>query len=103
MELELTDYIDADEGRDFGDATASGVVEPCENCGRTGERLTLVPEWEYMGCDDCMGEALAALAAEAAAKKPAARAIAAAPRYAAIGNGLYFPVGNGKRRNRRAF
>jgi hypothetical protein len=59
-----------------------------------------------MGCDDCMGEALAALAAEAAAaavKKPAARAIAAAPRYAAIGNGLYFPVGSGKRRNRGAF
>jgi hypothetical protein len=71
MELDIMDYIDWDEGRDFGDATASAAVDPCENCGRTGERLTLIPEWEYMGCDDCMAEALAVLAAEAAERQAA--------------------------------
>jgi len=38
----------------------------CQNCGRDVTRLTLVPEFEYMGCDDCMEEALAVIAKEAA-------------------------------------
>jgi hypothetical protein len=61
--MELSDYIDWDEGRDSG-ASASAAVSQCENCGRTGERLTLVPEFDYMGCDDCMAEALAVIARE---------------------------------------
>ena len=53
--MELIDYIDADEGRDFA------AADRCENCGRGGERLTRVPEFDYMGCDDCMEEALAVI------------------------------------------
>jgi hypothetical protein len=52
--MELIDYIDADEGRDF-------AADRCENCGRGGERLTRVPEFDYMGCDECMEEALAVI------------------------------------------
>jgi len=36
----------------------------CQNCGQTSERLTFIPEFEYMGCDDCVAEALAVLANE---------------------------------------
>ncbi len=36
----------------------------CENCGRTVERLALVPRFNYLGCDDCMAEALAIIAEE---------------------------------------
>lgn len=43
----------------------------CENCNQVVDRLTQVPEFDYMGCDDCMAEALAVLASEAAiARKP---------------------------------
>jgi hypothetical protein len=69
--LDVTDYIDWDEGRDSEDASASYNVLECENCGQTAERLTLVPEWEYMGCDDCMEEALAQLAREAGERRAA--------------------------------
>ena len=34
----------------------------CQNCGKTCERLTFIPEFEYMGCDDCVAEALAVVA-----------------------------------------
>jgi ribosomal protein S27E len=62
--MEINDYIDWDEGRDFEDASASVAVLKCENCGTTGERLTRVPEFDYMGCDECMEEALAIIARE---------------------------------------
>jgi hypothetical protein len=45
------------------------AVHECENCGRSGQRLTLVPEFDYMGCDDCMEEALAVI--ERGAVQPA--------------------------------
>jgi hypothetical protein len=32
----------------------------CQNCGVVTDRLTLVPEFDYMGCDECMEEALKA-------------------------------------------
>ena len=63
--MELMDYIDWDEGRDF--ASHAEAHGKCENCGQTGERLTLVPEFDYMGCDECMEEALAVIAREEAA------------------------------------
>jgi hypothetical protein len=44
---------------------AAGPV--CQNCDRVVDRVTLVPEFNYMGCDDCMDEALHVLAAEAKA------------------------------------
>jgi hypothetical protein len=59
--MELIDYIDADEGRDFEDASCSVAVLTCENCKTGCERLTRVPEFDYMGCDECMEEALAVI------------------------------------------
>ena len=59
--MTAADYIDWDEGRDF---PAPAADNECENCGRTCERLTRVPEFNYMGCDDCMEEALAVIARE---------------------------------------
>jgi len=35
--------------------------DTCQNCGVTAH-LSLVPEFNYMGCDDCMEEALAVIA-----------------------------------------
>ena len=72
--MEIIDYIDWDEGRDFpGDASASCAVQVCENCGCTAEVLTRVPEFDYMGCDDCMQEALAEIAREAKREPQQAR------------------------------
>jgi len=45
---------------------ASKLALKCEKCGRSADRVTLVPEFNFMGCDDCHSEALRAIAAEAA-------------------------------------
>jgi len=45
----------------------------CANCGATVDRVTLVPEFEYLGCDDCMAEALAVIARERAEDVVAAK------------------------------
>ena len=64
--MTTSDYIDCDEVRDFPeDASVSEAVLTCGNCKAHADRLTLVPEWDYMGCDDCMEEALAVIAREA--------------------------------------
>lgn len=64
--MTTADYIDWDEGREFpADASFSEAVLTCENCKAHVDRLTRVPEWDYMGCDDCMEEALAVIAREA--------------------------------------
>jgi hypothetical protein len=42
----------------------------CQNCDRVVERVTLVPEFNYYGCDDCMEEALKQIAREQL-RKPA--------------------------------
>ena len=62
--MTTADYIDWDEGRDFGDASDSVAVLRCENCKAHADRLTRVPEFDYMGCDECMEEALAVIARE---------------------------------------
>jgi hypothetical protein len=62
--MTTADYIDWDEGRDFADASSSEAVLTCENCKTHADRLTRVPEWDYMGCDDCMEEALAVIERE---------------------------------------
>jgi hypothetical protein len=75
--METIDYIDWDEGREI-----AASVDRCENCGRGGERLTRVPEFDYMGCDDCMEEALAVIErkqAEAAVTSAAADFLRAFP------------------------
>jgi hypothetical protein len=38
----------------------------CQNCDRVVDRVTLVPEFNYLGCDDCMEEALRVIAHEKA-------------------------------------
>lgn len=42
----------------------SAAVNECENCGHASETLVHVPEWNFMGCDDCMEECMTILAAE---------------------------------------
>src|SRR5689334_11953605 len=42
----------------------TGSDNTCQNCGQSSERVTFIPEFEYMGCDDCVVEALAVLADE---------------------------------------
>ena len=70
--MTTADYIDWDEGRDFpADASFSEAVLTCENCKAHADRLTRVPEWDYMGCDDCMEEALAVIAREQEPATPA--------------------------------
>lgn len=75
----------------------------CDNCGRAVERVTLVPEFEYMGCDDCRAEAEAVIEREArelavVASEPgesggkgreARRLPDLPPAVSVIGNGLY--------------
>src|ERR1041384_7268891 len=36
----------------------------CQNCGRSADRLTFIPEFEYMGCDDCVEESHSVLTVE---------------------------------------
>ena len=61
--MNAIDYIDWDE-REFPDASASVAVNECQNCGQTCETLHHVPEFGYLGCDDCMEEAMAIIARE---------------------------------------
>jgi hypothetical protein len=55
-------------GNRFRDEIANSTYHPdgyvCQNCDRVVERVTLVPEFEYLGCDDCMEEALKQIARE---------------------------------------
>ena len=55
--------------RRFAEEIANSTYHPdgykCQNCGKIVDRLTPVPEFNYMGCDDCMEEALAVIAHEA--------------------------------------
>jgi hypothetical protein len=49
-----------------GDDLDTDASSICRNCGKTADRLPLVPEFEYMGCDSCTVEAQAVLARERA-------------------------------------
>src|SRR5262249_14355675 len=62
--MEFTDYIDPDEGRDEP-AIAEAPFE-CFNCGKGCGQLHYVPEFDYMGCEECLDEAMEQLASEAA-------------------------------------
>jgi predicted nucleic acid-binding Zn ribbon protein len=46
------------------ESTPPLVGPRCENCGQTVDRVTPVPEFLYLGCDDCMAEALKQIARE---------------------------------------
>lgn len=64
--MELIDYIDPDEGRDFP-APFFTEGEPCENCGATcdsGSR-TWIPGFDYWACNDCAEECQILIFAEA--------------------------------------
>src|SRR5215471_7893510 len=78
--MELTDYIDADEGR--MEAEPAEAAHECFNCGKACDELHHVPEFDYMGCEDCLDEAMELLARESAGKElyPAERQILVAVR-----------------------
>jgi len=61
--MELIDYIDWDEGRDFGPAMTELPV--CECCGEDAESLAWQREWTFFACPTCVRECEAQLAAEA--------------------------------------
>ena len=86
--MELTDYIDGDEGRD--EVAQSEAAGECFNCGRRAGELHHVPEFDYMGCEECLDEAMALLEAEAAGKElyPAERQILAAARRKSMGRAV---------------
>jgi hypothetical protein len=65
MEMDFDLDLDELEPMYYGDEAAD-TDDGCGNCGKVGVELHHVPEFDYMGCDDCMEEALALLATEAA-------------------------------------
>jgi hypothetical protein len=86
--MELTDYIDWDEGRD--EVAQSEAACECFNCGRQCGELHHVPEFDYMGCEDCLDEAMRLLEREASGKElwPAERQILAKVRPKPMGQAL---------------
>jgi len=61
--MELIDYIDYDEGRDFPPASTEELV--CDGCGKEAALLTYQPEWDFFACPSCIAECDTQLAAEA--------------------------------------
>jgi hypothetical protein len=73
----------------YGEAyTESDSGSACGNCGKVTAELHNVPEFDYIGCTECLEEAVALLEAEAAGKElyPAERQILAAARRKPMGN-----------------
>jgi hypothetical protein len=52
----------------------------CQNCDRVVDRITLVPEFNYLGCDECMEEALRVIAHEEAFDDAIMAALATGPK-----------------------
>ena len=52
--MELIDYIDSDEGRDFVPAVAE--MAECESCGKDAASLTFLEGWNFFACADCVRE-----------------------------------------------
>jgi hypothetical protein len=61
--MELIDYIDSDEGRDFPPAMTELPV--CDGCGKDAASLTFQPDWNFFACPACIAECKAQLALEA--------------------------------------
>ncbi len=64
--INLDDFIDPDEGREFIQQAFYQFAEPCENCGKPckeGGRVW-IPGFDFLGCDDCAEEAKAVIFAE---------------------------------------
>jgi hypothetical protein len=110
--MELIDYIDRDEGRDFGDAPSFVAVLECGNCGHTAKELRHVPEFDYMGCERCYHEAIQIIEREA--RESQAETIQWTPNFhvhpafssalnswASIGNWLYVRTAPRKKGGRR--
>ena len=62
--MELIDYIDYDEGRDFTPAMTE-ELPVCDCCGKDAASLTYQPEWDFFACPACIAECKAQLALEA--------------------------------------
>jgi hypothetical protein len=68
FDLDLDELEPMYYGRDQG----ADEEEGCGNCGKVNVPLHHVPEFDYMGCDECMEEALKVLMAESAGSVGAA-------------------------------
>ncbi len=60
--MELIDYIDYDEGRDFPPAITEW--HECEGCGKESASLTFQPDWNIFACPACIAECDAQLLEE---------------------------------------
>jgi hypothetical protein len=60
--MELIDYIDYDEGRDFPRDIEELPV--CDGCGKDAACLTYQPDWDIFACAGCIAECNAQLALE---------------------------------------
>jgi len=73
MELELIDYIDAEEGRDF--APTMNEQAECDCCGEEvdADARTYQPDWDVFACPACIRECEAQLAEEEWARECSCR------------------------------
>ena len=60
--MELIDYIDYDEGRDF--PPASTEAHECDGCGKEAASLTYQPDWDIFACPACIADCEAQLLEE---------------------------------------
>jgi hypothetical protein len=60
--MELIDYIDYDEGRDF--PRDEEQLPVCDGYGKDAALLTYQPDWDIFACPACIAECKAQLAAE---------------------------------------
>ena len=60
--MELIDYIDYDEGRDFPPASTEPLE--CDGCGKEAASLAFQPEYNFFACPACIAECEAQLRQE---------------------------------------
>ena len=60
--MELIDYIDYDEGRDFPPASTEPLE--CDGCGKEAASLAFQPEYNFFACPACIAECEAQLREE---------------------------------------
>ncbi len=60
--MELIDYIDYDEGRDFPPVMEELPV--CDGCGKDAACLTHQPDWNIFACPACIADCEAQLREE---------------------------------------
>jgi hypothetical protein len=69
MEMDFDLDLDELEPMYYGDEAADMDEDGCGNCGKTGVALHHVPEFNFMGCDECMAECMAIIEADRQGKE----------------------------------